>query len=86
MEGLSWKFLAVVVIFGLCNVIVAAPAGDAVTAEAGYDLSPVSSSEASISLLCKLIWFPIQFYAISLLELVFFFGFCVPLKLCKRLM
>lgn len=67
MEGISWKFLAVIVIFGLCNVIVAAPAGDAVTAEAGYELSPISSSEASTSLIffIKLILFAISSYAIT---------------------
>lgn len=45
MEHLSWKCLALIVVFGFCNVILAAPAGDQTSADSTYELSPLQSAE-----------------------------------------
>jgi len=45
MEGLSWKCLTLLVVFGFCSVILAAPAGDQSAAEANYELSPITNAE-----------------------------------------
>lgn len=52
MEHLSWKCLALIVVFGFCNVILAAPAGDQTSADSGYELSPLQSAEVSKFFYC----------------------------------
>lgn len=57
MEHISWKCLVFIVIFGFCNVILAAPAGDQTSADSNYELSPLASAEVSKSYIFSSIHF-----------------------------